>query len=76
MHVPLADDDGPQDGITRDSKTTIGIPLSVAGAKEEEEEEEEKSPAGGGVSGGGGEILKTTTVDVEQGFAAGKMLVF
>lgn len=73
MHVPLADDDGPQDGITRDSKTTIGIPLSVAGAKEEEEEE--KSPAGGGVSGGG-EILKTTTVDVEQGFAAGKMLVF
>lgn len=53
MHIPLAD--SPQDGIKRDSKTTI--PLSVPGTKERQ----------AGVSGG--EILKTTTVDVEQGFA-------
>ena len=53
MHIPLAD--SPPNGIRRDSKTTD--PLSVHGVKEGQ----------AGVSGG--EILKTTTVDVEQGFA-------
>ena len=51
MHIPLAD--SPQDGIRRDSKTSI--PLSVAGVEEKR----------AGISGG--EILKTTTVDVEHG---------
>ena len=53
MHIPLAD--SPQDGIRRDSKTSI--PLSVPGVEERR----------AGVSDG--EILKTTTVDVEQGSA-------
>ena len=53
MHTPLADN--PQDGIRRDSKTSI--PLSVPGVEERR----------AGVSGG--EILKTTTVDVEHGSA-------
>lgn len=53
MHIPLAD--SPQDGTKRGSKTTI--PLSGPGAEQRQ----------GGVSGG--EILKTTTVDVERGFA-------
>ena len=51
MHIPLAD--GPQDGIRRDSKTAI--PLSDSEVKERQ----------AGVSGGG--ILKTTTIDTEQG---------
>lgn len=51
MHTPLAD--SPQDGIRRDSRTAI--PLRVAGVKGRR----------AGVSDG--EILKTTTVDVEQG---------